>query len=110
MLLVRECQLIFLSKVDELYSVLRFVKEPLAGVSFNTFRKNYCGEGEFCNKRLHIVLNKLMSRFTHNHMLMGKKLIDLPTVHEKNVLLEYDPLEREIYNIVHKRSVESAKK
>lgn len=56
--------------------------------------------------RLQVYLDKCMVRRTHLDTLFNARLLDLPTPSEHTIWLEFNDVERQIYEIVKKRFIE----
>lgn len=94
------------NRVQELYPYFKFLRVPQAG-SFETFQKNFCvPEDEDCTDRLHTFLKQFMIRRTHATRLCGKPLLQLPKNHQRTIYVEFNNVERALYNLVHKKYVQ----
>lgn len=93
--------------VFELYPYFKFLREPHTG-SFDIFQKNFCVAGdEDCRDRLHTFLKQFMIRRTHATQICGKPLIQLPRNHQRTYYVEFNRVERRLYDMVHKRYVQA---
>lgn len=71
------------------------------------FKENFCTPGDPDGvQRLNVFLRKFMIRRTHIDTLFNARLLDLPTPHEHTLWLEFNEVERQIYEIVKKRFIQ----
>ena len=72
--------------------------------SYKVFRQNYCQEkNEVCKQRLHTYLDSIMIRRTHEDELMGTAIFKLPENHQETITLEFNKVERMIYDTLKRR-------
>lgn len=87
------------------YPYLKFLRFEYAG-SFKLFKENFCTpESPQGYQRLAWFLRKVVLRRTHLTQLFGGRLLNLPSNSEHTLRLEFNPLERTIYEIVKARMV-----
>lgn len=95
-----------LNTVREFYAYFKFLKEPHTG-SYKAFKQNFCTpEDPDGTEKLGIFLRKLMIRRTHLDTLFNARLLDLPQPKEHTLWLEFNEVERQIYEIVKKRFIQ----
>jgi len=101
------------NNILELYPLFRFLGVDYTG-TFNTFRKNYFGVSKQPTTqaidRLQVLLSKYMLRRTLKDELFGFPLLKLPESRVKTVYIQFNPLERALYDIVLQRMVEGINK
>jgi SNF2 family DNA or RNA helicase len=68
------------------------------------FRKNFCS-GEDGLEKLDVFLRKFMIRRTHLDQLFGARLLSLPQPKEMVVMLDFNEIERNVYEIVKSRFI-----
>lgn len=91
--------------VQELYPYFKFLRVP-HNKSFEIFQKNFCNPLDVdCTDRLHAILKRILIRRTHATQLCGKPLIQLPRNHQRTVYVEFNSVERAIYDMVLDRYV-----
>ncbi|KAG8527381.1 uncharacterized protein KY384_007533 [Bacidia gigantensis] len=91
-----------LNDLGELYPYFKFLRVKNSG-SFRTFKQNFCIDGQICMKRLHSFLNGIMIRRTYKTELFHHPIVQLPENHEETIELEFNDLERTIYNTIEER-------
>ncbi|KAK5732662.1 hypothetical protein LTR17_010343 [Elasticomyces elasticus] len=92
--------------IAEFYPYLKFIKEPTTG-SYRIFKQNCCTPSDPEGiERLQVYLEKCMVRRTHGDTLFNARLLDLPPPKEHTVWLEFNGVERQIYEIIKKRFIE----
>jgi SNF2 family DNA or RNA helicase len=92
--------------LQEFYPYFKFLREPTTG-SYKIFKENYCTEDDNTGKeRLNAMLRKIMIRRTHIDRLFNARLLDLPTPHQHTIWLEFNDVERQVYDIVRRRFIE----
>ena len=92
-----------LNSLDELYSYFKFLGVPQTA-NFKIFKENYCGSGSGENsQRLLARLAQFMIRRTHADRMFNAPILKLPHAIQITHWCEFNPVERSIYNIVHKR-------
>ncbi|KAK5741929.1 hypothetical protein LTR17_003677 [Elasticomyces elasticus] len=92
--------------VAEFYPYMKFIKEPAAG-SYRLFKENCAVPGDPDSQaRLAVFLRKVMIRRTHLDTLFNARLLDLPTPKEHTFWVEFNDVERQIYEIIKKRYIE----
>jgi SNF2 family DNA or RNA helicase len=94
-----------LNRVDEFYSTFKFLREPNAG-SLKLFRQNFCSENDPDGlEKLDVFLRKFMIRRTHLDTFFNARLIDLPTPKKTTIWLDFNEIERSVYDIVKVRFI-----
>ncbi|KAK5688470.1 hypothetical protein LTS10_000448 [Elasticomyces elasticus] len=92
--------------VAEFYPYMKFIKEPAAG-SYRLFKENCAVPGDPDSQaRLAVFLRKVMIRRTHLDTLFNARLLDLPAPKEHTFWVEFNDVERQIYEIIKKRYIE----
>lgn len=95
-----------LNNIGEFYPLFKFIKEPHTG-SLKLFRKNFCSESDPERQaKLDVFLRKFMIRRTHLDTLFNARLLDLPQPKETTVKLDFNEIERCIYELVKSRFVQ----
>ena len=88
------------NSIEELYPYFKFLHVRHTG-SLDTFKENFCSKGsEISNARLHGFLRMFMMRRTHKDTLFDKPIIKLPRNHQTTIEVEFNAVERKIYDIV----------
>ena len=96
-----------LNSLTELYPYFKFLCVPHTG-SFKIFKNNYCDNNNPENaERLLLRLNQFMIRRTHSDMLFGAPILKLPKADQITHWCEFNPIERNIYDIVRQRFAKS---
>jgi SNF2 family DNA or RNA helicase len=92
-----------LNGLEELYPYFKFLEVPQTA-SYKIFKENYCGSGKGENAdRLLARLSQFMIRRTHADRMFNAPILKLPHAIQITHWCEFNPVERSIYNIVHKR-------
>ncbi|OQV09615.1 SNF2 family domain-containing protein [Cladophialophora immunda] len=98
-----------LNYIEELFSYFSFLKVPHTG-DYGTFCHNYCNNR--VNKepvhmgRIHNILRAIMLRRTHVDTLFNAPIVKLPGITHNTVTVEFNPVERNIYNMVKSRYIQ----
>jgi SNF2 family DNA or RNA helicase len=94
-----------LNRVDEFYSTFKFLREPNTG-SLKLFRQNFCSPSDPNGlEKLDVFLRKFMIRRTHLDTFFNARLIDLPTPKKTVMWLDFNEIERNVYEIVKARFI-----
>ncbi|KAK3619865.1 hypothetical protein LTR56_023759 [Elasticomyces elasticus] len=94
------------NSVAEFYPYMKFIREPAAG-SYRLFKENCAVPGDPDSQaRLAVFLRKVMIRRTHLDTLFNARLLDLPAPKEHTFWVEFNDVERQIYEIIKKRYIE----
>ncbi|KAK5730743.1 hypothetical protein LTR15_000681 [Elasticomyces elasticus] len=94
------------NSVAEFYPYMKFIKEPAAG-SYRLFKENCATPGDPDSQaRLAVFLRKVMIRRTHLDTLFNARLLDLPAPKEHTFWVEFNDVERQIYELIKKRYIE----
>ncbi|KAK0316053.1 hypothetical protein LTR82_012346 [Friedmanniomyces endolithicus] len=94
------------NNITEFFAYFKFVGEPTTG-SFRIFKSNFVTPGEDTGMlRLQTYLNKFMIRRTHADSLFGARLLELPQPEQRTFWVEFNTVERQIYDTVKKRFIE----
>ncbi|OCT44627.1 DNA repair helicase rad5,16 [Cladophialophora carrionii] len=99
-----------LNFIEELYPYFAFLKVPHTG-TYQTFCHNYANNRTSSREpvqmgRIHNILRAIMLRRTHVDTLFGAPIVKLPGITHKTVLVEFNPVERKIYNMVKSRYIQ----
>jgi SNF2 family DNA or RNA helicase len=96
---------IILNRVDEFYSTFKFLREPHTG-TLKLFRQNFCSANDPDGlEKLDVFLRKFMIRRTHLDTFFHARLLDLPQPKETVMLLDFNEIERNVYDIVKARFI-----
>jgi hypothetical protein len=96
---------IILNRIDEFYSTFKFLREPHTG-TLKLFRKNFCSPNDPSGlEKLDVFLRKFMIRRTHMNTFFHARLLDLPPPKETLMLLDFNEIERSVYDIVKARFI-----
>ena len=99
-----------LNEIPELYPYFKFLRVPHTG-SYAIFKQNFCIPGSnVCNQRLHSFLDQILIRRTYKSQLFELPIIEMPATHQETITLEFNPVERKIYDIIHKRFIKAINK
>lgn len=99
-----------LNEIPELYPYFKFLRVPHTG-SYAVFKQNFCVEdSNVCNQRLHSFLDQILIRRTYKSQLFELPIIEMPATHQDTITLEFNPVERKIYDIIHKRFIRAINK
>ena len=91
------------NSVEEFFSYFKFLQVKETG-TFKIFKSNFCKpDDKICTRRLHAMLNQWMIRRTHEDTLMGAPIIKLPELYERTEAVEFNAVERAIYDTVSTR-------
>ena len=92
-----------MNDINELYPYFKFLRVKQTG-DFETFKDNYCDLDNPGHKaRLHAQLRAIFLRRTHASNLMGRPLVVLPPYTQKTVPLDFNRVERVLYDCVERR-------
>ncbi|KAI1615710.1 SNF2 family N-terminal domain-containing protein [Exophiala viscosa] len=94
--------------IEELYSFFAFLRVPHTG-DFATFQHNYCnnrsGREPVDMGRIHNILRAVMLRRTHVDSLFDAPIVKLPGISHNTYPVEFNSVERAIYNMVRRRYI-----
>ena len=91
--------------LDELFPYFKFLRVRHTG-SIGTFRQNFClKDSDVCNKRLVSMVSGMMIRRSHDTVLLGHKLLNLPKIHQKTITVHLNTIERYIYSAIKARCI-----
>ncbi|KAK4939054.1 hypothetical protein LTR10_020628 [Elasticomyces elasticus] len=95
--------------IEELYPYFAFLKVPHTG-DYGTFLHNYCnnrgnGREPVDMGRIHNILRAIMLRRTHVDSLFDAPIVKLPGISHTTHVVEFNPVERAVYNIVKRRYI-----
>ena len=94
-----------LNEIPELYPYPKILRVPHTG-SYAIFKQNFCIAGSnVCNQRLHSFLDQILTRKTYKSQLFELPIIEMPATHQETITLEFKPVDRKIYDIIHKRFI-----
>jgi SNF2 family DNA or RNA helicase len=92
-----------LNSLTELYPYFKFLGVPHTG-SFKIFKHNYCDSKNGENtERLLVRLSQFMLRRTHADKLFGAPILKLPQAEQSTYWCNFNPVEKQIYEIVRGR-------
>ncbi|KAF2658724.1 hypothetical protein K491DRAFT_689796 [Lophiostoma macrostomum CBS 122681] len=92
-----------MNSLQELYPYFKFLSIPHTG-SFRIFKNNYCDASNPENaERLLVRLSQFMIRRTHADKMFGVPILKLPKASQVTHWCEFNPVERNIYDIVQRR-------
>ena len=98
------------NSVDEFYPYFKFLQVKETG-NFKTFKSNFCDpDNKACVKRLHAILQQWMIRRLKSDTLLGAPIIKLPPNHQTTLTIDFNAVERAIYDKVEKRYVQTINK
>lgn len=96
-----------LNCVEELYAYFKLLRVKHTG-DFETFKDNFCDDDNpDARARLHAFLRQIMMRRTHATTLMGRPLVTLPRNTQNTIPLEFNPVERALYDCVERRFIQA---
>jgi len=96
---------IILNRVDEFYSTFKFLREPHTG-TLKLFRNNFCSFNDPSGlEKLDVFLRKFMIRRTHLDTFFNARLLDLPQPKQTILWLDFNEIERNVYEIVKARFI-----
>ncbi|KAK5274505.1 hypothetical protein LTR99_004787 [Exophiala xenobiotica] len=94
--------------IEELYPYFSFLKVPHTG-DYPTFCHNYCDNRSTREPvdmgRIHNILRAIMLRRTHVDSLFNAPIVKLPGISHTTHLVEFNSVERAIYNLVKRRYI-----
>ncbi|KAL9035346.1 MAG: hypothetical protein Q9214_006624, partial [Letrouitia sp. 1 TL-2023] len=91
------------NNIEELYPFFKFLRVKHTG-TFETFKENFCDtENEDSTMRLYAFLRQFMMRRTHADSLFGRPLIVLPKNSERTITVDFNEVERALYEAVRNR-------
>ncbi|KAK6392827.1 hypothetical protein LTR65_002908 [Meristemomyces frigidus] len=94
------------NNIREFYPYFKFLKEPHTG-SYKIYKENFCSPDDPEGiEKLAAFLRKFMIRRTHIDRLFDARLLDLPTPAEVTIWLQFNEVERSVYEIVKHRFVQ----
>lgn len=96
------------NSVEELYPYFKLLRVEHTG-TFETFKENFCETGD-STMRLHAFLRQFMIRRTHADTLFGRPLIVLPENSQKTMTIEFNEVERALYEAVRNRFLQKVTK
>lgn len=70
------------------------------------FKANFCNpDDKACTRRLHAMLRQWMVRRTQADTLLGAPIMKLPPTHQSTTTVDFNAVERVIYDTVRKRYI-----
>lgn len=91
--------------MEELYPFFKFLRVKHTG-TFDVFKENFCDrDSEDSKFRLHSFLKKFMIRRNHKNTLFGAPLVKLPEISQATYTIDFNVVERAIYEIVKTRYI-----
>ena len=95
------------NRVEEFYPFFKFLHVPFTG-TLEIFKQNFAdSENDDSNHRLHSFLKQFMIRRTHRDTLFGSALVKMPENTQRTIVVEFNPVERAIYEAVRKRYIQN---
>ncbi|KEF53932.1 uncharacterized protein A1O9_09727 [Exophiala aquamarina CBS 119918] len=95
-----------LNYIEELFPYFSFLKVPHTG-DYTTFRHNYCqnrsGREPVNMSRIHNILRAIMLRRTHVDTIFNAPIVKLPGISHITYQVEFNEVERAIYNTVKRK-------
>ncbi|OAL54395.1 hypothetical protein IQ07DRAFT_558454 [Pyrenochaeta sp. DS3sAY3a] len=91
-----------LNSLTELYPYFKFLGVPQTG-NFKTWRANYGGGHSKNTERLLVRLSQFMIRRTHGDIFFSAPILKLPRADQTTYWAQFNPVERQIYEIVKTR-------
>ncbi len=94
------------NRVDEFYPFFKFLRVPHTG-TMQVFKENFTdSDNSDTIDRLHSFLKQFMIRRTHRNTLFGFALVDLPKNVQRTISVEFNQVERAIYEAVKNRYIQ----
>lgn len=91
--------------VAEIYPFFKFLRVKHTG-SLETFKENFCEPGDEDDQaRLHLMLKQFMIRRTHVDRIFGKPIVVLPKTTQTTLKIEFNMVERHIYETLRIRYI-----
>lgn len=87
------------NELKELYPLFKFLRMPCTGDG-SDFITNFCSPESY--QRLHHLLDQVIVRRTHGNGFMGAPIHKLPKNTQNTLVVNFSPVEREIYLMVTK--------
>ncbi|KAL9610783.1 MAG: hypothetical protein Q9167_004539 [Letrouitia subvulpina] len=98
------------NNVEELYPFFKLLRVKHTG-TFETFKENFCDtENQDSTMRLHAFLRQFMIRRTHSDLLFGRPLLLLPKNSQRTIPVEFNEVERALYEAVRNRFLQKITK
>ncbi|EXJ75184.1 uncharacterized protein A1O5_01880 [Cladophialophora psammophila CBS 110553] len=98
-----------LNYIEELFPYFSFLKVPHTG-DYSTFCHNYCSNRTNRDPvnmgRIHNILRAIMLRRTHVDTLFNAPIVKLPGITHTTVHIQFNAVERHIYNMVKSRYIQ----
>lgn len=89
----------------EFYPYFSFLRMPFTG-SFEHFKQNFCVKGsDVATERLHALLRTVLLRRNHLDTIFGLPLLKLPETEQQTTEVEFNDVERQIYQVVKARFI-----
>ena len=100
-----------LNYIEELFPYFSFLKIPHTG-DYATFCHNYCNNRTTSREpvqmgRIHNILRTVMLRRTHGDTLFNAPIVKLPGIKQKTYGVQFNPVERHLYNMVKSRYIQT---
>lgn len=91
--------------VSELYPFFKFLRVKGVG-TMKEFVRDFCTENlNNDHAKLHRELNKIMIRRTHKTQMFGSPIISLPKNTQRTLEIEFNAVEREVYETIRNRFI-----
>lgn len=95
------------NRVEEFFPFFKFLHVPFTG-TMEVFKENFAdSENDDSNHRLHSFLKQFMIRRTHRDTLFGSALVKMPENTQRTIVVEFNSVERAIYEAVRKRYIQN---
>nr|POE51910.1 calcium-binding mitochondrial carrier sal1 [Quercus suber] len=94
------------NNIAEFYPYFKFLRDPHV-TTHQAWKENFPagGANSVGSRRISVLLSRVMMRRTHIDTLFNARLLDLPTPKQNTVWLDFNNVERQIYQIVKQRFV-----
>ena len=94
------------NSVEELYPYFKFLRVKFTG-DFDSFKTNFCDSNNSDSvRRLHTFLKRFMIRRTYKSKFLGAPIVTLPKNTQHTRIIEFNCVERAIYETVKHRYIE----
>ncbi|KAL9102689.1 MAG: hypothetical protein Q9163_002180 [Psora crenata] len=98
-----------MNRLEELFPYFKFLRITGTG-SYSEFQEMYCLESDDCKKRLVTLLNNIMVRRTNKDKILGRPIIELPPFSQETQRLDFNIVERTVYDIIIRRFIRAINK
>lgn len=95
-----------MNSVIEFYPFFKFLRIKHTG-TYDIFKKNFCeADDEDDTARLHAILKQIMIRRNYKDRILGQPLFSMPAITQTTLEIEFNSVERIIYDTVRRRFIE----